>query len=744
MSPLSPNAESWRELLQRAPTAVVVADEHLRCLFVSDAAERLTGRTRGSLVGSSLTDVLRDGGGMSLIERLDRVDTDGSWFDVTCMTGNGTRTLRAMVQPGPGDLRHVFTFYDHDPGGASATLDHKLALEQLVERVQRRLVDAQPEQIPETIAWCLAEVGMHLGADRSYILSFDHAARCDTMVHEWTAPGTEPELGTYNGVPWDLTPAATQRNNAHWVSAVKDVSALGDDWAVDRAFFEESGLLSILELPLVIDGEAVGGLGFDWMTRLAEWTEDDLTLLGLVSASIAQLIARGSVEERLAHRAVHDELTGLANRDGLLRALSLDLAELRDETQGRVAVVMVDIDQFKVVNDSLGNVAGDALLRSVGERLAASVRPTDTVARLGGDAFAVLLAQGPDEPDAEAVCERLRDTMAEPFRFLGRSHLLTVSCGIAGTNDPDLDPQELVRRAGAAMFRSKEDGRSRQTTFDEALEEELARRLELDQQLRSALDRGEFEVHYQPEFDLVSGQVLGAEALLRWRRGGELVPAAVFIETIEATGLIEQVGRWVLQTACRQAVRWCEALPDSPFVIRVNLAARQLDRPDLVDQVAEALRSSGLAPERLCLEVTETALMNQPDLAAASLNRLDALGVELAIDDFGTGYSSLSYLKMFPLDVLKIDRCFVTGLPGDVHDTAIVRTVIDLARALGMVVTAEGVEVAAQADALRALGCRRAQGYLFARPVPAEEVTRMLAEGPLSEACSAPAGASRR
>ena len=294
------------------------------------------------------------------------------------------------------------------------------------------------------------------------------------------------------------------------------------------------------------------------------------------------------------------------------------------------------------------------------------------------------------------------------------------------------------------MFRSKEDGRSRQTTFDDALEDELARRLELDQLLRSALDRGEFEVHYQPEFDLVSGRVLGAEALLRWRRGGELVPAAEFIGTIETTGLIEQVGRWVLQTACEQAARWCEGSTDSSFVIRVNLAARQLDRPDLAEQVAEVLQASGLTPDRLCLEVTETALMNQPEVAAASLNELDALGVELAIDDFGTGYSSLSYLKMFPLDVLKIDRCFVSGLPGDVQDSAIVRSVIDLAGALGMVVTAEGVEVAAQADALVSLGCRRAQGYLFARPVHADEVTRMLAEGSLSGARSARAGASRR
>jgi EAL domain-containing protein (putative c-di-GMP-specific phosphodiesterase class I) len=304
--------------------------------------------------------------------------------------------------------------------------------------------------------------------------------------------------------------------------------------------------------------------------------------------------------------------------------------------------------------------------------------------------------------------------------------MLTVSCGIAVAPEHDLRPDELLRRAGAAMFRAKEEGRARQATFDDQLEVELARRLDMDQRLRAAMERDEFEVYFQPEHDLATGAIVGAEALLRWRVDGELQPAASFIEVVEQTGLIVDVGRWVLESACRQAVEWLADWPMDRFVVRVNLSARQLDRAALIDEVQAALDRSGLAPERLCLEITETALMRNPEVASATLARLDALGVELAIDDFGTGYSSLAYLKRFPVDVLKIDRSFVTGLPADEEDTAIVRSVIALAGALGMSVTAEGIEEVAQATALTELGCQRVQGYLFSRPMPAAEVSALL------------------
>ena len=670
-------------MVRAGSDAVVALDPELHCSFLSEAALRLIGRQQAELLGRSIAELVPEADGTSVLERIDRLGDQPLSFGVELATARGPVRARAVVRRGPASLPVVLSFLHHEQIGAAAqALGRKVELEQLIERVQHRFIHAVPAEIPAVIEWCLAEVAVALGADRSYVLSFDHGSRCETMEHEWAAPGIEPELGTYESVSWDLVPAATERNNSSWISAVPDVSKLGEEWATDRAFFEESGLRSILELPLVIDGEAVGGLGFDWITQLAEWTEDDLTLLGMLASSMAQLLGREVAEHELAHRATHDELTGLYNRTGLLEQLhgTLDAAAVPT----RVAVVMMDVDRFKVVNDSLGPAVGDELLRSIGARLGTVVRPDDVIARLGGDEFALVLVNGPGEPDAEAVSERLRAAMCDPFRFAGRSHMLTVSCGIAVAPEHPIAPEELLRRAGAAMFRAKEEGRSRQTTFDDQLEVELAHRLELDQRLRAALDAGEFEVHFQPEHDLASGTIVGAEALLRWRTEGTLQPAAEFIDVVEQTGLIVEVGRWVLEAACVQAVEWLEEHPMERFVVRVNLSARQLDRAALIDEVQDALERSGLAPERLCLEITETALMRNPEVASATLERLDALGVELAIDDFGTGYSSLAYLKRFPVDVLKIDRTFVMGLPADAEDTAIVRSVIDLAGALGM------------------------------------------------------------
>ncbi len=715
----------WRDLVRSGSDAVVALGPDLSCAFVSDAAHRLFARDHAELLGRSIEALVPEADGTSVMERIDRLTDQPLSFGVELATARGPVRARAVVRRGSDDLPVVLTFLHHEQIGAAAqALGRKVELEHLIERVQHRFIHTVPDEIREVIDWCLAEVGVALGADRAYLLSFDHERQCETMTHEWAAPGIEPELGTYVAVSWDLVPAATERNNSSWISAVPDVSKLGDEWSTDREFFERSGLRSILELPLVVDGEPVGGLGFDWITGLAEWTEDDLTLMGMLASSMAQLLGREVAEHELAHRANHDELTGLLNRTGLLDSLGRTLAATRPGS--RVAVVMMDVDRFKVVNDSLGPAVGDELLRAIGERLGTVVRPDDVIARLGGDEFAVVLVNGPDEPDAESVSDRLRAEMSDPFRFAGRSHMLTVSCGIAVAADDRIAPEELLRRAGAAMFRAKEEGRSRQTTFDDQLEIELAHRLEMDQRLRAALERGEFEVHFQPEHDLATGTIVGAEALLRWRADGELQAAASFIEVVEQTGLIVEVGRWVLETACAQAVEWLDAHPMERFVVRVNLSARQLDRATLIDEVQDALDRSGLSPDRLCLEITETALMRNPEVASVTLGLLDALGVELAIDDFGTGYSSLAYLKRFPVDVLKIDRTFVMGLPSDAEDTAIIRSVIDLARALGMTVTAEGIEEADQATALTALGCSRMQGYLFSRPMPATELTELL------------------
>jgi diguanylate cyclase (GGDEF)-like protein/PAS domain S-box-containing protein len=440
------------------------------------------------------------------------------------------------------------------------------------------------------------------------------------------------------------------------------------------------------------------------------------------------LTERRSHEAELAHHATHDALTGLPNRRAFLEHLGDALEDLRVARTGIVATLFFDLDRFKVVNDSLGHGAGDQLLVAVGNRLREALRPTDLLARLGGDEFTVLLPHCRTAAEVEAIAEQLKDSLAEPVEVGLRRISVSCSIGVALATTGQESAVEMMQWADAAMYQAKEHGRNRVAMFDDALAAEVRGRLELDQRLRTAVDRMDFEVHLQPEVDLVTGRILGAEALLRWRTEHGLVSAAEFIGLAEDTGLIVPIGRWVLEQACAEAARWEVDFPERALTVRVNLSARQLDDADLADQVRDVLERTGLDPRRLCLEITETALMADAEASARLLQSLDALGVSLAVDDFGTGYSSLAYLKQFPVDVLKVDRSFVDGLPRDAEDAAIVSTIVNLAESLGMDVTAEGIETPEQATTLVEMGCTKGQGFLFARPMPIELFRKSLDE----------------
>ncbi|MCB1248953.1 MAG: EAL domain-containing protein [Acidimicrobiales bacterium] len=430
-------------------------------------------------------------------------------------------------------------------------------------------------------------------------------------------------------------------------------------------------------------------------------------------------------EAELAHQALHDPLTGLANRALLLDHLGGALVR-GARTPGSVGVLFLDLDRFKVVNDSLGHGAGDELLVEVARRLDHVVRPIDTVARLGGDEFVLLLEGLHDPREPLEVAERLRQALSVPVAVAGGEVYVTASIGIITSVDPAADPEGLLRDADAAMYLAKARGRDRIEVFDEVLRTEATERLHLENALRRSLDVGELVVHYQPEVDIGTGRIVGAEALARWHhpvRG--LLEAGAFIALAEETGLIVDIGGFVLGEACRQFGAWKRSRPE-PLVVRVNLAARQLSQPDLLDQVVAAIDAGGLEPRDLCLEITETALMDDPEWGLATLARLHDLGVRLAIDDFGTGYSSLAYLKQFPVDIVKVDQSFVQGLGVDPGDEAIVRAVVAMSDALGLDVVAEGVETVDQLEALRAMGVCRVQGYLFSRAVPPEDLLALL------------------
>jgi len=443
----------------------------------------------------------------------------------------------------------------------------------------------------------------------------------------------------------------------------------------------------------------------------------------------SDITSRKRAEAALEHQALHDALTGLPNRslfgDRLERAVAH--AERRQQLVG---VVFLDLDNFKVINDSLGHQSGDALLVEVATRLESCVRAADTVARLGGDEFTVLLEDLEDEAQAEQVAERIGQVLRGPFFVGEREVLISASIGLALSGPARTNSESLLRNADIAMYCSKVGGKARHSVFDSGMSAFAVERVELETDLRQALALGQFQVHYQPILSLLDGQVTEVEALLRWDRPGHgLVGPTTFIPVAEETGLIVPIGRWVLEQACAQGAAWqAEFGSDPPLVVCVNLSARQFQDPGLLADIARALETTGLDPRRLKLELTESIAMHDIDATVAKLEALKAAGIQLAIDDFGTGYSSLSYLKRLPVDTLKIDRSFVEGLGHDLLDAAIVQSVVTLARTLQLSVVGEGIESQAQAAQLRALGCHGGQGFLFARPEPAETVTSSLRE----------------
>ncbi|MYM28050.1 EAL domain-containing protein [Duganella sp. CY15W] len=464
------------------------------------------------------------------------------------------------------------------------------------------------------------------------------------------------------------------------------------------------------------------------------WVKATVTAMqpGTLVAVLEDISQRKQFEEELMHLARHDALTGLANRTLLLDRVSQAIAQAR-RSGALVAMLFLDLDRFKTINDSLGHDAGDRVVIEVGRRLKQSVRDADTVARLGGDEFVVLLADLPHELVAAALAQKILCALFEPMLIQGHELAPACSIGISLYPRDGADGKTLLKNADAAMYQAKALGRGNYQFYCEEMNARTLDRLTLESGLRHAVERGELQLMYQPQIDLASGKVIGAEALLRWQPNGQrLVMPDAFIAIAEETGLIVSIGEWVLRTACAQQVAWHRAgLAD--VRVAVNLSARQFRQHGLDAMVARVLADTGCPASYLELEITETVLMERPDSAAQTLQRLSDMGVQLAIDDFGTGYSSLSYLKRFPIHALKIDRSFVCDIPADTDDAAIAGAVIALAHSMGLTVVAEGVETVQQRDFLRELRCDLAQGYYFSEPISATSLANKFIHGEIQK-----------
>jgi len=503
-------------------------------------------------------------------------------------------------------------------------------------------------------------------------------------------------------------------------------------------YLEAQGLRNAMIAPLRGETRAIGMLMIgDRMGEGASFGKQDLRLFEALSNNVSVALENGRLEQSLSHLrelerkltllAFHDPLTGLANRSLFSDRVVEALATARSEDR-TCAVLFIDLDDFKTVNDTLGHEAGDQLLAAVAERITSCLRPTDQPARLGGDEFAVIIEDAMSGQAAERVAARITDALRLPININGSDLYTRASIGIATSQDVH-SADEMLRNADLAMYMAKADGKGRYRWFRPKMRAEVVKRHQLKSDLERAADRGEFQVYYQPIVDLHTGAPVGAEALVRWihpQRG--LIFPASFIPTAERSGLINEIGRFVLQDACARVAGWQEiaSFSPTPFAVSVNLSPAQFTQPDLVAQVEEAVERAGIDPATVILEITEGLMLAGSERVVRTLNRLSALGVRMAMDDFGTGYASLSSLRELPMDMIKIAKTFTDDISGNKEKSPFVRAMIELGEALGLVTLAEGIETAQQARELDRLGCQLGQGYHFARPAPATGIDLLL------------------
>ena len=726
------SGERFRALVQNLSDVITVVDGESKISYTSPAAERLFGfadhdETWNNPLGQVHPD---DAERMSALlgEQLQQRGI--------------TKPVPFRIKTNDGSWRHVEAIANDlldDPaveGIVVTTRDvHERTRAEAMVAAQARILEmvAQGAPLPETLSvMCQVVEEQEPGVLCSILLVDEEEQRLRHGATPSLPEGFVRSLA--EGIPI-ADNAGSCGTAAHRGEPVVVTDIESDPrWTDYAAIALAHGLKACWSTPiLAASGDRVLGTFDVYYPEPREPAPPHVQVVEMVVHLAAIAIERKAFEDRLAHQAHHDPLTALPNRVLFLEFLVLALARARRH-RSSVAVLFLDLDRFKVVNDSLGHDAGDELLVAMARRLKGVVRPGDTIARFGGDEFTVLCEDlsGPHaRQQAIDLAERLLEAIHAPFELDGDEAFLSASIGIALASGPSERPEALLRDADAAMYRAKERGKGRWELFDEQMRSTALQRLETENALHRALDRGEFRVFYQPVISLSEGRCIGAEALVRWQhpeRG--LVAPYEFITLAEETGLIVPLGAWVLEEACRQVARWQRDFrADDSFIVSVNLSARQLAQPDLVASVANALERAGADARNLCLEITESVLMDDAEGTIGSITALKSLGVKLSIDDFGTGYSSLGYLKRFPVDSVKVDQSFVDGLGSDPEDSAIVAAVISLGHALGLTVVAEGVESAEQLEELIALGCDQAQGFFFAPAQPAVDVGVMVGRG---------------
>ena len=681
----------FEQLYENTPLAILVAGADEKVVAVNSAFESLFGFARTEVIDREIND---------LITPADRTD-EASWLSRRTFAGE-TVSQRSVRLRKDGTQIPVEIF------GVPVVQDGQ------VELVYGIYVD-QTERLRAEAALRESEEKFRSLAEQSlqgiFVLKHGRIAYANQMMADITGY----DLGDFLGLDQQALEGLIHPADRAFVVAAANGFEIGDGEVSPQSEYRlitKSG-----EVKWVLQ-----------QTRTVQFDGD----LG-VEGVLIEITKRKHAEEQLLQSALHDSLTGLPNRASFHDRVDLALERTRGRSQSPFAVLFLDLDRFKLINDGYGHQAGDRLLVDIAHRLRRAVRPGDTVARLGGDEFTVLIPdiKGPDE--AVSVAQRIHTALSKPFQVGDQEVFTSASTGIAISSPRYDNPDEILRDADIAMYQAKANGRARHFMYDKSMHPLVLSQLNLENDLRRALEREEFVLHYQPIIDTLSGRIVACEALVRWQhpeRG--LLPPGEFLSMAEETGLINPIGEWVLRKGCRQAARWMhECNGSSSPAVSINLFSRQFSKAELVVYIREVLDEFELPPNRLQLEITESAIIDVPELAIDVMRRLRDLGIKVHLDDFGTGYSSLAYLQRFAIDTLKIDRGFIQRIGSDGGGAEIVQTIISLARNLGMDALAEGIESPEQLTTVRDMGCGFAQGFLFAKPLPPDEILELIKRGPM-------------
>jgi len=719
---LARSGRLFEAVFTNAREAMLIIGDGRRLVDANPAAVEMFAVPRDELVELRVEDLMPEelrADASHVWERL--LYAGGRRGEVELLRPNGTLvateyTAAADFVPG----RHIVVLRDiHTRRAAEAEAKRHAAQQEAIAKFGERAL--REENIDLLLDAVVARVAATLDVEIASVLELRAAER--TFV-------VRAETGLRQARTGVRVPHGPQDSSQASYTVRQDRPVLVDSYEQETRFdldpvYSECGVHSTISVEIRGSQHPFGVL-VTASTTPGAFKAEDASFLAAIANILADALQRARNEEEMRELALHDSLTGLPNRTLFFDRLTLALA--RTSRLGtRLAVLFLDVDHFKSYNDTLGHRVADRLLTQIGARIERTMRATDTVARFGGDEFVVLCEDLVDD-EAEALTTRLLSAFQDPFSFDDQQHELRASIGVALSDAHNLDGETLLRDADIAMYSSKESGRATWTLATEEMRVAVVDRFETRDALQRAIETDQLVLHYQPIVALDGGELCAFEALVRWRDpdGGMILPGQ-FIPLAEESGLILRLGEWVLRAACRQAARWGEQFPDrAPLPIHVNLSARQVAQPDLPALVRDVFNETGVPPRDIVLEITESALIDALGGPMATLAELKSMGVGVVLDDFGTGYSSLSYLERFPIDVLKIDRAFVSQLEGSTVSAPIVTAIVGMARALAVGTVAEGVETAEQTAAVAVLGCERAQGYFFARPASAERVTQLM------------------